>query len=795
MFITALLIISVGLYLASLGTTKSSGSSSDPRVISGDGEDYYTCLTYQSTVLGHPCPNGTTASIDASWNRLISNLTTSPTDYVAQYGWNTFKVTFAFQNLNTTNSSIHYLNLTLLDSVINTIHGSGFNVIIGDADFANFGSALWVQDWLQVTQHYKGNSEIQAFDLFEEPATGTWSHNVTTTNPSSPHGVESAYYNITKAIRVIDPSRTVIWYLGSIQYTLVPSYTMKNVEYDFHLDANAPDNNEFSAINDAYRFKIEYGVTVVCFELNIESRSGTNFYQTEAEISYMSQLGIGYSIWLYDIYTNYAIPILDNPYSGQWLPTAEYNMALSGQSCVSSGPTNASVLYCVGGSDKNGTDYNNSLYSGLNSGIYEFNVSDPWTKTTSYPVAVSNLECSTYSDSDYCVGGNSDGTTLRSVYVANLTSNGIKAWTTETRYPTNIVGESCFTASIENSWANLYCVGGFNGVSTTASTYYSSLKNGSLLWNSGNPYPVEDEEMSCASTYVNPWYAFCVGGKNGNTYTSLVYYTVPGPNGFGTWTATTSYPVPIADASCNIWNSTLYCAAGTTRGGSYSNTVYFAPLTTTGLGRWQLLTSYPEVSTDLSCDAISYWFDCLGGTISSGAPVSNAYALFLGYNDTTNSTTTSTTNSISSSITNSTTSSTTYSTTNSSTNSTSTTSAVSSSSSGTGSSSSTTASSTIQSVSTTISKNTSTIFSSAGTQTSLSTTTVTNSTFSKNSEASKVQTITNSTVTEAVPSFLGMSPKQVTAVTYGSSISATILALGGLLLFRFRLNGREVSGK
>jgi hypothetical protein len=644
-----LLVISGGLSAISTGSfkalsdssafsaysTSSATATTQSSVILGDSEDYLTCLTYQSMVLGNPCPPATTAAIDASWTALIANLTSSPTNYVSEYSWNTFKVGFAFQNLNTPNSAFHYLNYTLLDSAVTTIHNAGFKVILDDADFANFGSAAWVQDWLQLTQHYKGDSDISAFDLFEEPSTPSfWSSNVTTTNPFSTESVQSAYYNVTRAIRAIDASRTIIWFKSSD--TLNPAFTLPNVIYDFHLDANQPDYNAFSVINQAYDFARQYNVTVGCFELNVVTGAGFNLNQTEAQLAYMKELGIGYMLWLYTSYVHDTLEILKNPYVGQWLPTTSYPLALNGQSCVTSGPNSAIVLYCIGGVDSSGTDYGNAYYASLNSGIYKSGVPDPWTSASQYAQSVAYLKCAVYSGTDYCVGGESGTISISNVYSAVLSSSGIGTWTPQTSYPTGIEETSCFTASVGTSWADLYCVGGLTNVgSITPTTYYTSLVSGALNWASGKAYPLADQGVSCLSAYLNAWYGYCVGGKSSSGgYSTAAYFSAISQTGFGTWEATTSYPIPISDASCSIWNSTIYCIGGQTAGGSYSNSVYYAPLSSLGIGAWQSLTNYSEGITDTSCKASTYWLYCVGGKTSSGSSTANSNDLFLGVNPT-----------------------------------------------------------------------------------------------------------------------------------------------------------------
>ncbi|MEM3744585.1 MAG: hypothetical protein QW759_01960, partial [Candidatus Micrarchaeaceae archaeon] len=107
-------------------------------------------------------------------------------------------------------------------------------------------------------------------------------------------------------------------------------------------------------------------------------------------------------------------------------------------------------------------------------------------------------------------------------------------------------------------------------------------------------------------------YIYCVGTDNpGNT--TQVYYAPISSTGIGPWLSTMSYPVPIYDAGCSTYNGYIYCV-GT---GSFdsSNQVYYAPISTAGVGAWQTwqsTTSYPIDMFGAGCSIYNGYIYCVG---------------------------------------------------------------------------------------------------------------------------------------------------------------------------------------
>jgi len=236
-----------------------------------------------------------------------------------------------------------------------------------------------------------------------------------------------------------------------------------------------------------------------------------------------------------------------------------------------------------------------------------------WLTTENYPFAVTGESCAASSSYVYCVGGqtSSSGTLTNSVYYAPLTASGVGVWTQTTSYPIPIVASSCVIAS-----GYIYCVGGYStsllSNATAGPVYYAPISpSGVGNWTATTSYPIAISAESCVQGSGE---IYCIGGTNDNSAsaTSAVYYASLSSAGIGAWTTTTSYPVPISDESCVIWTGELYCIGGDTNFAT-TNLVYYASTTGSGLGVWSSATQYPISAQDESCIVSSADIFCVGG--------------------------------------------------------------------------------------------------------------------------------------------------------------------------------------
>ena len=252
------------------------------------------------------------------------------------------------------------------------------------------------------------------------------------------------------------------------------------------------------------------------------------------------------------------------------------------------------------------------------------NAMGSWTPTTSYPLQLAGASCATLSGRVYCIGGfDSNQNSYNDVYYAPLNASGIGSWSAGTPYPTAIDSASCVNAT-----AGIYCVGGEDGTAVLNDVYFAAASSSGLgPWSSVAAYPSDLAATSCV-TYSG--YVYCVGGfdSNGNEVSSTYYASIS--PGLSSWSSTTQYPLAVDAESCTVYAGSIYCVAGETQKGSNQNSpiasVYYAPLSSSGIGKWSAGTAYPSALAALSCVAYFDNIYCVGGFGSNLQSSSNAYS-------------------------------------------------------------------------------------------------------------------------------------------------------------------------
>jgi hypothetical protein len=133
-------------------------------------------------------------------------------------------------------------------------------------------------------------------------------------------------------------------------------------------------------------------------------------------------------------------------------------------------------------------------------------------------------------------------------------------------------------------------------------------------WTSTTSYPTGTEGLSCVTS---SGYVYCLGDG-----TDAVYYAPLTSSGVGAWSATASYPTDISGQSCAAFGGYLYCVSGIngTLGPRPTPAVYYASLSASGgvAGAWNPTTSYPISSIALSCAASGGYIYCVGGEETVG---------------------------------------------------------------------------------------------------------------------------------------------------------------------------------
>ncbi len=305
---------------------------------------------------------------------------------------------------------------------------------------------------------------------------------------------------------------------------------------------------------------------------------------------------------------------------GSWTSTTKYPLALAGESCVAF----SSSVYCIGGFGGGGNSHNQVYHASLGaSGI------GTWSAGTAYPTPVDSAACVNATAGIYCVGGEDYPNNISNVYFAPFSSSGLGAWSSETPYPNALAGMSCVVYG-----GYIYCVGGFdsNG-DEVSSTYYASLSSGLTSWSGTTQYPLAVDRESCTAS---AGYIYCVAGEmevdsNQNNPVTYVYYAPLSSSGIGQWTATLSYPTALTASSCAQYSGYVYCIGGFDSSELSSADSYFGPTTSTGIASWTDLPQYPVAIDTSSCVAdLGYLFCIAGNSVTQSSqstlnPVNFAY--------------------------------------------------------------------------------------------------------------------------------------------------------------------------
>jgi N-acetylneuraminic acid mutarotase len=235
--------------------------------------------------------------------------------------------------------------------------------------------------------------------------------------------------------------------------------------------------------------------------------------------------------------------------------------------------------------------------------------SSPWIKTSSYPTLVDSQGCVTYSGFVYCVGGNNNVGSHNRTYYAPLSSSRIGAWKRGTDYPGGGTEQvSCVAYS-----GYIYCVGGFTGINFTQSVYFASVSSKGIgAWKQTTSYPYELSGESCA---VNAGYIYCLGGQVYNSgYTAAAFYASLSHSGVGKWKQATNYPFAVVFESCVTNSGYLYCIGGLNTSNQRVDSVYYASVSSSGIGKWTKTTNYPTPRGEGACAAYSGIVYCVGGS-------------------------------------------------------------------------------------------------------------------------------------------------------------------------------------
>ena len=317
--------------------------------------------------------------------------------------------------------------------------------------------------------------------------------------------------------------------------------------------------------------------------------------------------------------------LLPTSSSGTWATGPDYPLQISGtpgivgQSCVNQ----TSTIYCIGGIDYNGNSRNDIYSAGTSStGMTS------WSTDNIYPQTVGLQSCVSFSGYAYCVGGsyNDAGDDLPSSYFASLSSSGTGSWDSTTAYPVAIDSQACVASS-----GYIYCVAGENETNgqnstliSTNSAWYAPLSSSGIgTWEHTTAYPSAVAYPDCAATSAD---IFCVGGvDSSNNGVDNVYFAPLSSSGIGQWSSTTAYPIDIYGQTCVTDLGYIICVGGVPNGtSSSSDTVYSAPVSASGVGSWHQAANFP-IGVETACAVASGNLYCTGGYQDSSSISQSTY--------------------------------------------------------------------------------------------------------------------------------------------------------------------------
>jgi hypothetical protein len=208
------------------------------------------------------------------------------------------------------------------------------------------------------------------------------------------------------------------------------------------------------------------------------------------------------------------------------------------------------------------------------------------------------------------------GTSDDAAISATVSPGSLGPWSLTADYPlaandcagTNAF-EICAQQTCVSSSGYVYCIGG-----ASTSTYFSQLSStGVGPWARGADYPEPIQSESCA---VGGNFVYCVGGRVGGgdggvTTTANVYYAPLSSAGIGTWTATTPFPHGTVAQYCMIDAGYIYCISTDPNASTATPDAYYAPIASSGVGAWTQ-TAAPSTWT-AACSAVGGYAYCFGG--------------------------------------------------------------------------------------------------------------------------------------------------------------------------------------
>ncbi len=248
--------------------------------------------------------------------------------------------------------------------------------------------------------------------------------------------------------------------------------------------------------------------------------------------------------------------------------------------------------------------------------------SSTWATGPDYPLEGSDTggvvgqSCVNGTASIVCIGGiDYNGASRNDVYSATVAASGISSWVQDSNYPQTVGLQSCVSYG-----GYVYCVGGSydDAGDDISSSYYAPLSSSTVgSWAPTTAYPVPIDSQTCAAA---SGYVYCLAGENETdgtnstvTPSNSAYYAPLSSTGIGAWVHTTAYPQAVSFEDCAASASDIFCVGGLDINGNGVSDVYYAPISASGIGQWSSTNAYPFLAYGQTCVVSSSSIICVGG--------------------------------------------------------------------------------------------------------------------------------------------------------------------------------------
>jgi prepilin-type N-terminal cleavage/methylation domain-containing protein len=266
---------------------------------------------------------------------------------------------------------------------------------------------------------------------------------------------------------------------------------------------------------------------------------------------------------------------------GGWLTTTALPSALYYHSSV----VNNNYVYVIGG-DFNTNPTSTVWFAPINS----TGSIGAWSSTTKLPNGIFGHTSVVSNNYVYAIAGQS-GANTSTVWFAPINSTGsIGAWSSTTKIPSTL---RAHMSIVNNNY--VYVIGGYSDVDVagTSTVWFAPINStGSLgAWSSTAALPLKDY-WGAAAVYNG--YAYLIGGI-GNGGNPISYYAPINSTGsLGSWLTATSTCVCLWQSAKAVANNGYLYQIGGSQGSSGTSTVFYTSINSTGsLNTWSQTTPLP----------------------------------------------------------------------------------------------------------------------------------------------------------------------------------------------------------